>query len=76
MLAEPEPHSLLNGVLPFPQSGDMTSRELLEGHLRSLTANHLTDVVSSNQHTVKPRFGGRMDYTPPVKNLGARSAEG
>ena len=41
MLAEPEPHSLLNGVLPFPQSGDMTSRELLEGHLRSLTANHL-----------------------------------
>jgi anti-sigma factor RsiW len=46
-----------------PKTGDLTAREVVDDHLRSLTENHLTDVLSSNQHTVKPRFDGRLRFT-------------
>jgi anti-sigma factor RsiW len=60
------------GVLPLgPPTGDLTAREVVDDHLRSLTENHLTDVLSSNQHTVKPWFDGKLNFTPPVKDLGA-----
>jgi anti-sigma factor RsiW len=35
-----------------------------------LTENHLTDVLSSNQHTVKPWFDGRLNFTPPIEDFG------
>ncbi|MBV8775013.1 MAG: anti-sigma factor [Deltaproteobacteria bacterium] len=57
----------------WPSASDLTAREVVDEHLRSLTENHLTDVLSSNQHTVKPWFDGRLSFTPPVKDL---SAEG
>lgn len=64
---------IVRGVLPFgPPTGDLTAREVVDDHLRSLTANHLTDVLSSNQHTVKPWFDGRLNFTPPVEDLGAQ----
>ena len=60
------------GVRPFTAPiGDETAGEVVNDHLRSLTENHLTDVLSSNQHTVKPWFDGRLNFTPPVKDLGA-----
>jgi anti-sigma factor RsiW len=64
---------IVKGVVPTgPPAGDLTAREVVDDHLRSLTANHLTDVLSSNQHTVKPWFDGRLNFTPPVEDLAAQ----
>jgi anti-sigma factor RsiW len=46
--------------------------DVVSAHLRSLQGDHLIDVQSSDQHTVKPWFNGRLDVAPPVIDLTAQ----
>ena len=51
---------------------DTMASEIIDSHLRSLLGDHLTDVASSDQHTVKPWFAGRTDLSPPTVELRSR----
>jgi anti-sigma factor RsiW len=61
---------LVGIVLRSDDEARITS-EIVSAHLRSLQAGHLTDVLSTDQHTVKPWFNGRLDVAPPVIDLTA-----
>lgn len=61
---------LLSGFFWMPKTSEL-AQEAVANHVRSLQVSHLVDIASTDQHTVKPWFAGKLDYSPQVIDLAA-----
>jgi anti-sigma factor RsiW len=55
--------------LGVDSGGTPYASSIVDAHLRSLQPGHLEDVISTDQHTVKPWFAGQLDFAPPVRDF-------
>jgi anti-sigma factor RsiW len=58
--------------LLIPSEAEHLPDDIVASHIRSLLASNAVDVPSSDQHTVKPWFNGKLAFSPPVQDLTAQ----